>query len=106
MCTLPVTQQAFTPTGFSYPSTVYETVSTVALPTNGASTPAATKVRITNISGALMFVLLGDDTVTVTPGAGSIVTSNSPIELSIGSYTHIALYVQAAGNTMMIETGY
>jgi hypothetical protein len=102
---LNVSVAAFTPTGETALSAT-ATSSSVALATNSGSSPAATKIVVTNISTTVAYVVLGDSTVTSSTTAGFPVLGGASVVLSIGSSTYVAAVTPFAGSSLVISTGY
>lgn len=112
MCTLAVSvsEAPFSPTGGTHVvvPTANSSVS-VALPTDGSSTPAATKVLVTNLSGETVFIALGDSSVAAVANSSVPVQNLATLMLSIGANTYIAaITLGNNGSTaiVVINTGF
>lgn len=95
-----VNQIPFTPTGQTQFAVGTTSVS-IALPTNGSSSPAATKVVVTNVGENEIFVLLGDSSVVATEENGFIILPNTSFVLAINAN----LYLAAIANNSTPESG-
>jgi len=102
---LTVNQAGFTPTGEAILSAGTSS-SSIALGSNNASTPAATKAIIANISEVIIFVSLGDASITTSSTTGFPIMPGTSVVLATNSSTYIAAASLSGVNTIRISTGY
>jgi hypothetical protein len=102
---LNVSVAPFTPTGETSIS-AGTTASSVALSTNGSTSPAATKMVVTNLGQTVVYVLAGDASVAATINTGFPVLPSTSVTLSVGSATYISTIVASGVAGMRISTGY
>lgn len=99
MCMIPTSDAGFSPVA-STSASVSTASANEALP--GAS---FTKVHVTNIGNANLFVALGDNTVSASIGTSLVIVPNSSIVLAVGTATYIAFIADNSFDGIYITTG-
>lgn len=99
------TVAAFTPTGYATLNSGITTTS-VALGTNGTSTPQAVIAVVQNLGSNLAYVTLGASSVAATTTTGYPVLPSQTAVLTIRNSTHLAAITGTGSSNLSIITGY